>query len=93
MRYQMPLPGYRDEGLVDLAAILGLKGSQRLIFEEVQRLLEMGQRVSVMKLSLLTNYHYVTVWRALCELREIGLLNVDQAKRGAPATYSIPIEV
>lgn len=93
MRYQIPLPKYREMGLVDLAAILGLKGSQRLIFEEVQRLLELDQQPSVMKLSMLTNYHYVTVWRALCDLREIGLLNVDQAKRGAPATYSIPIEV
>ena len=91
MRYQMPLPGYNE--LVDVAAILGLKGSQRIVFEEVQRLLEMGEKVSVMKISLLTNYHYVTAWRALCDLRRLGLLVVDQAKRGAPAQYAITIEV
>ena len=91
MLYQQPLPGYR--GLVDIAAILGLKGSQRIVFEEVQRLLEMGEKVSVMKVSLLTNYHYVTVWRSLCDLRRLGLLNVDQPKRGASAQYAITIEV
>jgi hypothetical protein len=89
--YQRPLPGYRE--LVDVAAMLGLKGSQRIVFEEVQRLLEMEEKVSVMKVSFLTNYHYVTVWRALCELREIGLLNVEQPKRGTSAEYSIAIEV
>ena len=77
----------------DIAAILGLKGSQRIVFEEVQKLLEMGERISVMKVSLLTNYHYVTVWRTFCSLRQIGLLDVYQPERGAPAQYAITIEV
>lgn len=93
MIHQTPLPGYRERDLVDLAAILGLKGSQRIVFEEVQRLLEMGERVSVMKISMLTNYHYVTVWRTLCTLRQLGLVNVEQRKRGAPAQYAITFEV
>ena len=91
MLYQTPLPDHRE--LVDVAAILGLKGSQRIIFEEVQQLLKMGEKVSVMKVSLLTNYHYVTVWRAFRALRCLGLLAMDQAKRGAPAQYAITIEV
>jgi len=91
MLYQKPLPGY--EGFVDVAAMLGLKGSQRIIYEEVQRLLEMGAKVSVMKVSLLTNYHYTTVWRTLCDLRSLGLLVMDQPKSGAPAQYALTIEV
>jgi len=91
MTYQRVLPGYSD--LVDVAAMLGLKGSQRIVFEEVARLLEMEEDVSVMKVSVLTNYHYVTVWRTLCNLRQLGLLKLKQPKRGAPAEYSIPIEV
>jgi len=79
--------------LLDIAAIMGLKGSQRIVFEEVQRLLDMGEKVSVMKVSLLTNYHYMTVWRAFRGLRRLGLLNMTQTKRGAPAQYAITIEV
>jgi DNA-binding transcriptional regulator YhcF (GntR family) len=74
---------------MSVAAMLGLKGSQRIVFEELQRILAEGKRPSIMNLSMRTNYHNFTVWRALSDLRESGLIEVEQEARGAPATYSI----
>jgi hypothetical protein len=91
MNHQMPLPGYRE--FVDLSAILGLKGSQRIVLDELNQILQRGGDASVMKLSVLTNYHYYTVWRALRDLREIGLIAIAHPKNGAPAQYSITVEV
>jgi hypothetical protein len=71
---------------MNIAATRGLKGSQRIIFEELARVLEEGEQLSVMTLSFRTNYNTKTVWQALVDLRESGLIDVEQEARGAPGT-------
>jgi len=78
----------------DVSAIVGLTGSTRIVFDELAQLIRMGESASIMKLALLTNYHYFTVWRALRHLRDIGLIEVTRPRNGAaPAKYVITVEV
>ncbi len=66
-----------------------LKGSQRIVYEEIKRMLADHHNPSVTALSEQTGYHFVTIWRALTVLRERGLLKINQAKRGTKADYII----
>jgi predicted transcriptional regulator len=72
--------------------IFGLKGAQRIVFDELRGLLDADEDISVMILANRTNYHHVTVCKTLQDLREMGLVEMRQPKRGAPADYSITEE-
>jgi Mn-dependent DtxR family transcriptional regulator len=81
-----------DNGdFADIVAMIGLTGSQRIILEEIGRLIDEDQSVSLMKLSLLTNYHLRTVQRSVCRLRQLGLVTMVQPRHGARADYRINI--
>jgi hypothetical protein len=50
------------------ATVLGLKGSQRIVLEELRPSLERGDDISVSLLANGTNYCPITVWTALQDL-------------------------
>lgn len=72
-----------------LAMDFQLTGSRRIILEEMGRLIEKGEDVSIMTLAARTAYHFTTVQSALTDLRELGLVEMRQPCPGAPADYSI----
>jgi predicted transcriptional regulator len=72
--------------------MFGLKGAKRIVFDELRQMLDAGEDVSVMNLSYRTNYHHVTVCNTLQDLRSMGLVEMEQETRGAPAEYKITEE-
>lgn len=69
--------------------LVGLKGSQRIVFEELRRLLDDNAKVSQAILADRTNYHPVTVARALSKLQEYGIVTVKQTRPGCRSEYCI----
>lgn len=69
--------------------MVGLKGSQRIIFEELRRLLAADKPVSQSILADRTNYHPVTVARALSKLQEYGIVTVKRTRPGCRSEYCI----
>jgi DNA-binding transcriptional regulator YhcF (GntR family) len=68
----------------------GLKGSSRIVFEDLCRLLARGEQPSVTRLADESGYCRETVRVALCELRDQGLVEIRQANgRGSRAEYRI----
>ncbi len=66
-----------------------LKGAKRIVYEELERMLSIGRNPSVMSLAERTGYSEPTVWKSLDYLRNIGLIEMYQPKRGMPAQYRI----
>jgi predicted transcriptional regulator len=69
--------------------LLGIKGAPRIVYEELERMLDEGHAVSLDALSERTFYHPVTVSRALTQLQEWGLVKVHQSRPGCRANYEV----
>lgn len=71
-----------------------LKGSKKIIYDALDSLLTGGHDPSITALSAFTGYHESTVKRALCGLRDNGLIRYHQDRRGQRANYAIlrPLE-
>lgn len=67
----------------------GLKGSHRIIFEDLCRLIDNGDRISIRRLADESGYSAKTVWRSLIRLHEQGLVEIIHPYRGARAEYRI----
>jgi hypothetical protein len=66
-----------------VATVLGLKGAQRIVLEELGRSLRQGDDVSVMLLANRTNYCTTRVWTALQDLQELDQTS-DRSRLGGP---------
>ena len=66
-----------------------LKGSTRIIYEELMDMVLKKQQASVMALAERTAYSSVTVCNALQKLKAMGMIRMYQKKRGCAARYEI----
>jgi hypothetical protein len=71
------------------AEALPLKGAQRIVFEELERMLAARQAASIFSISERTGYCTYTVCKALQQLRTLGLIEMDQPRIGMRAEYRI----
>ncbi len=67
----------------------GLKGAQRIIYEDLCRLLARSEPVSISRLADESGYTEKTVQATLLDLRKQGLIEIRHAKRGARAEYCL----
>lgn len=67
----------------------GLKGTQRIVFEDLARLLLSGEQVSVMRLADESGYTCNAVHSALKQLKNAGLIEMCCSTNGARAEYKI----
>jgi len=66
-----------------------LKGSQRIVYEELQKMLESGEQPSISRLADRVPYCERTVRYALADLRDLGIVSMRQPGPGYPAEYQI----
>ena len=66
-----------------------LKGSQHFVLSELQQMLEDGEQPSVRRLADRVPYCERTVYRALHDLRLLGVVTMEQTLPGYPAKYEI----
>ncbi len=66
-----------------------LKGAQRIVYEEIRRMLSNNNNPSITSLAEQTGYSEPTVWKSLAYLRKIGVIEMYQPKKGMPAKYRI----
>jgi biotin operon repressor len=66
-----------------------LKGAQRIVYEEIARMLANNNNPSITSLAEQTGYSEPTVWKSLAKLRKEGLIEMYQPKKGMPAQYRI----
>lgn len=71
---------------------LGLTGAQRIILDEIQSRRASSQDVSVRILADATHYSKRTVVRTINELRELGVLEIEQPCNGSAADYVLQEE-
>ncbi len=66
----------------------GLKGSDRIVFDDICRLLASGEPVSIARLADASGYSESTIKRAVKRLRTCGMIEVHH-QRGMNAEYRI----
>ncbi len=66
-----------------------LRGSRRIVFEELRKALERGEKPSITDLANLTWYSEITVKLAIQDLVQMGYITAYRAKRGQKYTYQI----
>jgi len=69
--------------------MMGLKGAQRIVFDELREMLDQGEPVSIMRLAERSSYHPVTVSRALACLESFGLVHIHRTRPGRRSEYAI----
>ncbi len=67
----------------------GLKGAQRIIYEDLCRLLARSEPISISRLADESGYTIKTVQATLLDLREQGLIEIRHGRRGARAEYRL----
>lgn len=66
-----------------------LKGSNVIVLETVEEMLQRGERISVRRVAARLPYCEMTVLHALQTLRSLGLITMQQSGSGHPAEYRI----
>jgi DNA-binding MarR family transcriptional regulator len=66
-----------------------LKGSQRIVFDELRLMLDHGEPISIMRLANRSLYHPITVSRALSQLESCGLVYIRRAGKGRRCQYAV----
>ncbi len=69
--------------------LTGLKGAQRIVFEELRAMLMANEPVSIMRLSARSMYHPYTVSMALRSLQEWGMVRVTPTRPGCRNHYTL----
>lgn len=69
--------------------MLLLKGSTKIVFDELNRALEDGEQPSIEDLADMTSYHESTVKTAIRNLVNLGLIATDRPGRGHKYTYQV----
>lgn len=67
----------------------GLKGAQRIVYDELRAMLRERSHISIHTLSERSNYHPVTVWRALVALEDYGLVRIARTRPGCRSRYEV----
>jgi len=70
----------------------GLKGAQRIVYDELRAMLHERSAPTIDALSERSNYHPVTVIRALLALEECGLVHITRARPGCRSRYELTQE-
>lgn len=69
--------------------MLGLKGAQRIVFEELKAMLQAGEPVSIMRLSERSMYHPYTVHTTLRNLASWGMVKITPTRPGCRHQYAL----
>ena len=75
-----------------LSLIHFLRGSQRIVLQDLGEMLAEGEQPSISTLADRTMYDESTVARALRDLRSAHIVSMEQPCRGARARYEILAE-
>lgn len=67
----------------------GLKGAQRIVYDELRAMLRECCVPTISTLSERSNYHPITVLRALVALEEYGLIRITRPRPGCHSQYEV----